>query len=51
MTPERVAADKKAAADKAAEDMIIYAPRRVPLAPHEPQSIRIAAQLAGDDEG
>jgi P pilus assembly chaperone PapD len=31
-------------ADKAAEDMIIYAPRRVTLAPHEPQSIRIAAR-------
>ncbi|MEO7276889.1 MAG: molecular chaperone [Sphingomicrobium sp.] len=32
------------AADKAAEDMIVYAPRRVTLAPHEPQSIRIAAR-------
>jgi P pilus assembly chaperone PapD len=30
--------------DKAAEDMIVYAPRRVTLAPHEPQSIRIAAR-------
>jgi P pilus assembly chaperone PapD len=32
------------AADKAAEDMIVYAPRRVTLAPHQPQSIRIAAR-------
>jgi P pilus assembly chaperone PapD len=31
------------AADQAAADMIIYAPRRVTLAPHEPQAIRIAA--------
>jgi hypothetical protein len=30
--------------EKAAADMIIYAPRRVTLAPHEPQSIRIAAR-------
>ncbi|GAA3899642.1 hypothetical protein GCM10022276_18110 [Sphingomonas limnosediminicola] len=32
------------AADKTAEDMLIYAPRRVTLAPHEPQAIRIAAR-------
>jgi hypothetical protein len=32
------------AAQKAAADMIVYAPRRVTLAPHEPQSIRIAAR-------
>lgn len=32
------------AADKLAEDMIVYAPRRVTLAPHEPQSIRINAR-------
>ena len=32
------------AADQAAEDMIVYAPRKVTLAPHEPQSIRIAAR-------
>jgi hypothetical protein len=31
------------AADRAAADMIIYAPRRITLAPHEPQAIRIAA--------
>ena len=32
------------AADKTAEDMIVYAPRKVTLAPHEPQAIRIAAR-------
>jgi P pilus assembly chaperone PapD len=32
------------AADKSAADMIIYAPRRITLAPHEPQAIRIAAR-------
>ena len=32
------------AAEKAAEEMIIYAPRRVTLAPRQPQSIRIAAR-------
>jgi len=32
------------AADKTAADMIIYAPRRVTLAPREPQAIRIAAR-------
>jgi len=32
------------AEEKAAADMIVYAPRRVTLAPHEPQSIRIAAR-------
>lgn len=31
-------------ADKKAEDMIVYAPRKVMLAPHEPQAIRIAAR-------
>jgi P pilus assembly chaperone PapD len=30
--------------DEQAADMIVYAPRRVTLAPHEPQSIRIAAR-------
>jgi hypothetical protein len=33
------------AADKAAEDMIVYAPRRVTLAPREPQSIRLRARV------
>jgi len=32
------------AADQTAADMIIYAPRRVTLPPHEPQAIRIAAR-------
>ena len=32
------------AVDKAAQEMIIYAPRKVTLAPHEPQAIRIAAR-------
>jgi P pilus assembly chaperone PapD len=32
------------ATDKAAEDMIVYAPRKVTLAPREPQAIRIAAR-------
>jgi len=32
------------AEDKVAEDMIVYAPRRVTLVPHQPQSIRIAAR-------
>ena len=32
------------ASDKAAEDMIVYAPRKVMLAPHEPQAIRIAVR-------
>jgi hypothetical protein len=31
-------------ADKTAEDMILYAPHKVMLAPHEPQAIRIAAR-------
>jgi hypothetical protein len=30
--------------EKAAADMIVYAPRRVTLAPHQPQAIRIAAR-------
>lgn len=30
--------------DKKAEDMIVYAPRKVTLAPHDPQAIRIAAR-------
>ena len=31
-------------ADRKAEDMIVYSPRKVVLAPHEPQAIRIAAR-------
>lgn len=34
------------ALDKSAEDMIVYAPRKVSLAPHQPQAIRIAARPA-----
>src|SRR3954468_14114059 len=30
------------AADQKAEDMIVYAPRKITLAPNEPQAIRIA---------
>jgi hypothetical protein len=36
------------ALEEAARDMLIYAPRRVTLAPREPQSIRIAARPAKD---
>lgn len=36
------------ALEEAARDMLIYAPRRVTLAPREPQSIRIAARPARD---
>ena len=32
------------ATDKATADMLVYAPHRVTLAPHEPQAIRIAAR-------
>ena len=32
------------ASDKTAEDMVIYSPRKITLAPNEPQSIRIAAR-------
>lgn len=31
-------------ADKKAEDMIVYAPRKVALAPHEPQAIHLVAR-------
>jgi hypothetical protein len=34
------------ASEKAARDMLIFAPRRVTLAPREPQSVRIAARPA-----
>jgi P pilus assembly chaperone PapD len=46
MTPDGGFQDvtEPTAADKSAEDMIIYAPRRITLAPHEPQAIRIAAR-------
>jgi len=46
MTPEGTLVDVSApnAEEEAAADMIVYAPRRVTLAPHQPQSIRIAAR-------
>jgi len=46
MTPDGNLVDvtDATAQEKAAADMIVYAPRRVTLAPHEPQSIRIAAR-------
>ncbi len=34
------------ASEKAARDMLVFAPRRVTLAPREPQSVRIAARPA-----
>lgn len=48
MTPSGALEDvaQPTAADKTAEDMLIYAPRRVTLAPNEPQAIRIAARPA-----
>ena len=36
------------AEEKLAQSMIVYAPRRVTLAPHEPQTIRIAARAPKD---
>jgi P pilus assembly chaperone PapD len=36
--------DEPTANDRAAEDMIIYQPRKIVLAPHQPQSIRIVAR-------
>ena len=36
--------DQPTADDEKAADMIVYAPRKVVLAPHQPQSIRIAAR-------
>jgi P pilus assembly chaperone PapD len=46
MTPEGglVEVTTPSAEDKLAQDMIVYAPRRVTLAPNQPQSIRIAAR-------
>jgi hypothetical protein len=48
MTPDGQLVDvtDPTAAEKAAADMIVYAPRRVTLAPNQPQSIRIAARPA-----
>ena len=46
MTPEGQLEDvtEPTAADRLAEEMIVYAPRRVTLAPRQPQSIRISAR-------
>ena len=46
MTPEGGLEDvaQPSAEDETARDMIVYAPRRITLAPREPQSIRIAAR-------
>ena len=46
MTPEGglVDVDAPSAEDEAAREMIVYAPRRITLAPHQPQSVRIAAR-------
>jgi P pilus assembly chaperone PapD len=39
-----VVVNEPTAEDKTAADMIVYSPRRVTLAPHQPQAIRIAAR-------
>lgn len=46
MNPDGTLSDvaEPTAQDRAAADMIVYAPRRVTLAPREPQAIRIAAR-------
>jgi hypothetical protein len=46
MTPEGRLVDVEvpSTAEKAAQDMILYAPRRITLPPHQPQSIRLNAR-------
>ena len=46
MTPEGklVDVDAPSAAEKAAQDMILYAPRRITLPPNQPQTIRLSAR-------
>lgn len=46
MTPDGALADvdQPSAEDEVARDMILYAPRRITLAPRQPQAIRIAAR-------
>ncbi len=46
MTPDGglVDVDQPSAEDRLAEEMILYAPRRVTLAPHQPQSVRVSAR-------
>jgi len=54
MTPEGRLVDVEApsTAEKAAQDMILYAPRRITLPPHQPQSIRLNARApAGLPDG
>ena len=50
MTPDGMLHDviDPNAEEKLAESMMVYAPRRVTLAPHEPQTIRIAARAPKD---
>jgi P pilus assembly chaperone PapD len=46
MTPDGglVDVDEPSAEDKLAEEMILFAPRRITLAPHQPQSVRVSAR-------
>ena len=46
MTPDGglVEVDQPTAEDKLAQEMIVYAPRRVTLAPRQPQSVRVSAR-------
>ena len=46
MTPDGGLVDvaEPTAEDKLAQEMIVYAPRRVTLAPHQPQSVRVSAR-------
>ena len=50
MTPDGMLHDvsEPSAAEKLAQSMIVYAPRRVTLAPREPQTIRISARAPKD---
>ena len=50
MTPDGVLHDvtEPSAAEQLAQSMILYAPRRVTLAPREPQTIRISARAPKD---
>jgi P pilus assembly chaperone PapD len=47
MTPDGGLLDvtEPTAEDKRAEEMIVYAPRRITLAPNQPQSVRISARV------
>jgi hypothetical protein len=50
MTPDGTLHDvaEPSAAEQLAQSMIVYAPRRITLAPHEPQTIRISARAPKD---